>query len=82
MAAGRSDHTAVRRGIAYLLEHQRADGGWDETEFTGTGFPRVFYLRYHMYPIYFPLMALARYAREMANTEVRMANECPMPKSQ
>jgi squalene-hopene/tetraprenyl-beta-curcumene cyclase len=63
MAAGREHHTAVRRGIAYLIEHQRADGGWDETEFTGTGFPRVFYLRYHMYPIYFPLMALAKYAR-------------------
>ncbi|MEX2139211.1 MAG: terpene cyclase/mutase family protein [Pirellulales bacterium] len=63
MAAGRARHTAVRRGIAYLIEHQRADGGWDETEFTGTGFPRVFYLRYHMYPIYFPLMALARYAQ-------------------
>jgi hypothetical protein len=38
-------------------------GSWCETEFTGTGFPRVFYLRYHLYRIYFPLMALARVAR-------------------
>jgi squalene-hopene/tetraprenyl-beta-curcumene cyclase len=75
MAAGRAHHAAVRRGIAYLIEHQRADGGWDETEFTGTGFPRVFYLRYHMYPIYFPLMALARYAREMTNSEARMTKQ-------
>ena len=38
------------------------DGAWEESEFTGTGFPRVFYLRYHYYPIYFPLMALSRWA--------------------
>jgi squalene-hopene/tetraprenyl-beta-curcumene cyclase len=71
MAAGLTDHIAVRRGIEYLLNNQRADGGWDEPEFTGTGFPRVFYLRYHMYPIYFPLLALAKYAHEcgMQNAE-------------
>jgi squalene-hopene/tetraprenyl-beta-curcumene cyclase len=62
MSAGRTDHPAVTLGIAWLLEHQRADGTWHEAEFTGTGFPRVFYLRYHMYPIYFPLMALSKYA--------------------
>ena len=45
MAAGLADHPAVERGIYYLLDTQRADGGWDELEFTGTGFPRVFYLR-------------------------------------
>jgi squalene-hopene/tetraprenyl-beta-curcumene cyclase len=63
IAAGRHDHPAVLRGIKYLLTHQNADGTWDETEFTGTGFPRVFYLRYHYYRIYFPLMALARWAK-------------------
>ncbi len=67
MASGLHAHPAVAAGIRYLIEHQRADGGWDEPEFTGTGFPRVFYLRYHMYPIYFPLMALSCYATAMGN---------------
>jgi len=62
MAAGMQSHPAVARGIRYLLESQQDDGTWDEPEFTGTGFPQVFYLRYHMYPIYFPLMALSRWA--------------------
>jgi squalene-hopene/tetraprenyl-beta-curcumene cyclase len=62
-AAGEVDSAAVDSGVQYLLETQRDDGGWDEEEFTGTGFPRVFYLRYHLYCIYFPLMALARIAR-------------------
>jgi len=62
MAAGLQSHRAVERGIYYLLDTQRPDGGWDELEYTGTGFPRVFYLRYHYYPIYFPLLALAKYS--------------------
>jgi squalene-hopene/tetraprenyl-beta-curcumene cyclase len=61
IAAGRTDGTAVRRGIDYLVRNQRSDGGWDEVPFTGTGFPKVFYLKYHLYRVYFPLMALARY---------------------
>jgi squalene-hopene/tetraprenyl-beta-curcumene cyclase len=63
LAAGREDHPATARGIRWLLNHQRDDGTWDEPEFTGTGFPRVFYLRYHLYPVYFPLMALARWGK-------------------
>ena len=63
IAAGRADIPATRRGVEYLLSTQRPDGGWDEPQFTGTGFPRVFYLRYHYYRIYFPLMALARYRK-------------------
>jgi squalene-hopene/tetraprenyl-beta-curcumene cyclase len=59
-ACGRSSATACRRGIAWLVQNQQAEGGWHETAFTGTGFPKVFYLRYHYYPIYFPLQALAR----------------------
>ncbi len=60
VAAGRAAIAAAeRRGIGYLLDHQRPDGTWEETQFTGTGFPQVFYLRYHYYPIYFPLLALA-----------------------
>ncbi|HUY32959.1 MAG TPA: squalene--hopene cyclase [Pirellulales bacterium] len=62
LAAGLGDHEAAARGIRYLLARQRDDGTWDEPEFTGTGFPRVFYLRYHLYRIYFPLLALARWA--------------------
>ncbi|WP_087646766.1 squalene--hopene cyclase [Caballeronia choica] len=61
MAAGLIDHPAVARGIAYLQATQREHGLWDETRFTATGFPRVFYLRYHGYRKFFPLWALARY---------------------
>lgn len=62
LAAGHGNSMAVERGVRFLLERQNPDGTWDEPEFTGTGFPRVFYLRYHYYRIYFPLMALSRYA--------------------
>ena len=61
MAAGRADHPAVARGIAWLAERQDADGAWPEDAYTGGGFPRVFYLRYHGYAKIFPLWALARY---------------------
>ena len=61
MAAGEVDHPAVARGIKYLAAHQGADGFWDEARYTATGFPRVFYLRYHGYAKFFPLWALARY---------------------
>jgi squalene-hopene/tetraprenyl-beta-curcumene cyclase len=63
VAAGLHDHPAAHRGVRYLVAQQKSDGTWDESEFTGTGFPRVFYLRYHYYRIYFPLMALSRWAR-------------------
>ncbi len=61
MAAGEVDHPAVARGIDYLARTQDADGFWNEPQYTATGFPRVFYLRYHGYPKFFPLWALARY---------------------
>jgi squalene-hopene/tetraprenyl-beta-curcumene cyclase len=61
MAAGRTDHPAVARGVAWLAKTQNQDGFWTEPRFTATGFPRVFYLRYHGYRRYFPLWALARY---------------------
>ncbi len=63
LAAGVADHPAVSRGAQFLMARQKEDGTWDEPEFTGTGFPRVFYLRYHYYRIYFPLLALARVAK-------------------
>lgn len=68
VAAGLQDHPATRRGVRWLMDTQRADGGWDEPEFTGTGFPQVFYLRYHWYPIYFPLMALAQWGNATGAT--------------
>ena len=61
MAAGEVNHPAVARGIGWLQATQREHGLWDETRFTATGFPRVFYLRYHGYRKFFPLWALARY---------------------
>ena len=61
MAAGEVESDAVARGVAWLAEHQEADGLWGQEHYTGGGFPRVFYLRYHGYPKYFPLWALARY---------------------
>src|SRR6266496_5086516 len=63
MAGGDYRSESLARGIAYLLEHQDSDGGWRDPLYTGTGFPRVFYLKYHAYPWYFPLMALAKYSR-------------------
>ncbi|SEC06843.1 squalene-hopene/tetraprenyl-beta-curcumene cyclase [Rhizobiales bacterium GAS188] len=61
MAAGEVDHPAVARGVAYLAATQGKDGFWPEEFHTATGFPRVFYLRYHGYSKFFPLWALARY---------------------
>ncbi|HEY3555734.1 MAG TPA: prenyltransferase/squalene oxidase repeat-containing protein, partial [Casimicrobiaceae bacterium] len=61
MAGGATHHAATERAVEYLLRTQRSDGFWPEPEFTATGFPRVFFLRYHGYARYFPLWALARY---------------------
>ena len=58
-AAGeRSD--AVQQGVRWLVDHQRSDGGWDEPQYTGTGFPSDYYINYHLYRLTFPIMALAR----------------------
>ncbi|QCI95277.1 squalene--hopene cyclase [Novosphingobium sp. EMRT-2] len=61
MAAGEADSEAVERGVDWLVANQEADGLWGQEYYTGGGFPRVFYLRYHGYPKYFPLWAVARY---------------------
>jgi len=61
LAAGDVDHPAVARGIRYLIETQKPDGTWDEDQFTGTGFPKYFMIKYHIYRNCFPLMALGRY---------------------
>jgi squalene-hopene/tetraprenyl-beta-curcumene cyclase len=65
MAAGQVEHPAVARGIDYLMSTQAKDGLWNEDLYSGGGFPRVFYLRYHGYRKFFPLWALARYRNLM-----------------
>ena len=74
LAADVSDSISVVRGVNFLLRHQREDGVWDEPYHTGTGFPRVFYLRYHGYSKYFPLWALAMY-RNVKSTGLSRADE-------
>jgi len=59
-AAGEQNAPEYKAGVRWLLETQNPDGGWTEEPFTGTGFPKVFYLKYHLYSVYFPLMAIAR----------------------
>jgi squalene-hopene/tetraprenyl-beta-curcumene cyclase len=71
MAAGEVENPAVARGIEYLMTTQTQKGVWDEQRHTATGFPRVFYLRYHGYSKFFPLWALARY-RNLRNTNSRV----------
>ena len=61
LAVTGTDDPAVERAVAWLVSRQNVDGTWDEPEFTGTGFPCVFYLKYHLYRNSFPLYALARY---------------------
>lgn len=73
IAAGEADSDAVRTGIQFLIERQQADGNWREDEFTGTGFPKVFYLKYHLYRLYFPLMALARFRNAARHAELQVA---------
>jgi squalene-hopene/tetraprenyl-beta-curcumene cyclase len=63
LASGDRTSRSVEMGIEYLMETQRADGGWDEAFSTGTGFPRVFYLQYHYYRHSFPILALSSYLK-------------------
>lgn len=72
MASGEVNHPAVERGVRYLSQTQAADGFWDEERFTATGFPRVFYLRYHGYRKFFPLWALARYRNLKASNSANV----------
>jgi len=63
--SGKAQTPAVERAIRFLIERQQLEGTWAEEEFTGTGFPKHFYINYHLYRNYFPLMALARYRSAM-----------------
>jgi squalene-hopene/tetraprenyl-beta-curcumene cyclase len=69
MAAGLADHEAVRRGAAFLQAAQEEDGSWTEAAYNAVGFPRVFYLKYHGYPRFFPLLALGRYRNLLASND-------------
>lgn len=73
MACGKAADPAVERGVQYLSQRQTTDGFWDEERFTATGFPRVFYLRYHGYRKFFPLWALARYRNLKASNTTDVA---------
>ncbi len=73
MAAGEVDDPALERAVAYLQSVPREGERWREDPFTAVGFPRVFYLRYHGYAAYFPIWALARYARLREANEKRVA---------
>ena len=72
MAAGKATGSlatqAIERGIDYLVNTQKPDGTWYEADFTGTGFPSHFYLKYHFYAQYFPLIALGRYQSLLSNS--------------
>lgn len=61
MAVGQARHPAVQRGIKWLMNNQKEDGQWEEDPYNAVGFPRVFYLRYHGYRQFFPLLALSRF---------------------
>ena len=63
LAGGDTNSRSLHQGIEYLLETQRPDGSWNEELSTGTGFPKVFYLTYHLYRLYFPLLALSEFAK-------------------
>ncbi len=73
MATGDVESDAVRRGVEYLERQPKEGARWQEEHYTGTGFPRVFYLKYHGYAAYFPLWAVARYRNLMRRNDRKVA---------
>ena len=69
LASAGTEDPAVAKAVDYLVHRQQADGSWSEPEFTGTGFPGVFYLKYHLYRNSFPVYALARYSNQSRKAE-------------
>ena len=69
LASAGTEDPAVAKAVDYLVHRQQADGSWGEPEFTGTGFPGVFYLKYHLYRNSFPVYALARYSNQSRKAE-------------
>ncbi len=78
LAAGEERGAAVTRGVHCLVETQAADGQWEEPLFTGTGFPRDFMLKYHLYRNYWPLWALGRYRRTLAGRTLHLPGTDPL----
>jgi squalene-hopene/tetraprenyl-beta-curcumene cyclase len=72
-ATGKLALEAIEQGISYLVATQKPDGTWFEADFTGTGFPCHFYLKYHLYQQYFPLIALGRYQAVMSSTTLSLS---------
>jgi len=67
LAGTNTSDPAITKAVNYLLTQQSGDGSWKEDDFTGTGFPGVFYLKYHLYRNSFPVYALARYYNQAQN---------------
>jgi squalene-hopene/tetraprenyl-beta-curcumene cyclase len=65
LAGMEANDPAITKAVSYLMHQQQEDGSWSEADFTGTGFPRVFYLKYHLYRNSFPVYALARYSNQL-----------------
>jgi squalene-hopene/tetraprenyl-beta-curcumene cyclase len=78
-AAGESEGEAARQGVRWLCAKQRADGSWDEPQYTGTGFPSDYYINYHLYRLVFPVMALGRIAASAGAGEDRRASRDLLP---
>lgn len=76
MAANEVHSESVERGVQYLLHNYEGKGGWDEAPYTGTGFPKVFYLRYHGYSHYFPLWALGVFRQMKQDNATRQEIIC------
>lgn len=81
LAAGDTRSDSVARGVAYLLRTQKENGTWEDRYYTGTGFPKVFYLKYHMYADYFPLIALAAYEKAMKHREEMARTAAPQKRN-
>lgn len=69
VAAGEAGRPATKKGVEFLLRRQNKEGSWWEDEFTGTGFPVHFFIKYHMYQYFFPLMALSRYRNAIQDAD-------------
>jgi squalene-hopene/tetraprenyl-beta-curcumene cyclase len=69
LAGGDLHDPSVTKAVSYLVHQQRDDGSWSEPDFTGTGFPGVFYLKYHLYRNSFPVYALARFSNQARRAE-------------